>query len=675
MGRKKQINRKKGTHSTEMMLKAIMLNRNGMSIRKAAKEGKVSYSALQRYVKKYASVSTDQMHYQRLTPNYEVNKIFSESQEEELKDYIKDCALKFYGLRTKDLRRVAYQMAAINKIDVAELWKKEKMAGFEWLRSFRRRHPDLSLKKPEACSLARATSFNKENVAKFFDNLKAVMERHPTFGNGCRIYNLDETATTTVQKPHKVIAPKGKQNIGRITSGEKGTLVTTCAIVCASGQALPPVLVFPRKNYKEHMLKGAPPGSLGLANPTGWMNAELFVKVIEHFVRNTSANLNNPALLVMDNHESHLSIEALDLAKKNGVTVLTLHPHTTAKMQPLDVGLNGPFKVYYNSAVDSWLLRNPGLPMTIYEIAECVGLAYSKAMTPINITSAFKKTGIFPFDADIFTDIDFMPSEVTDREQPQESFQLMNRESMVTPMLDVTNIGSPSRNDPGSFVSPKNFMPALKAGPRTGKRKPRKLGKSLIATDTPVKDEIAECRNKTKERKAKANKIKRPVFNSESADSLKPKRQRKQVEIISESETSEDENIPVYLTDSDDVSITGGNDSDDDEFMVISGKFEDLNHKPRENDYVLVLFHTKKINVYYVAVIVEVIDVQRYMVSYMRVKSKQNMKFTMPVEPDLAEVNISEIKMILPSPKITGTKSRNSFYIFPIRVAPNLNLR
>lgn len=197
--------------------------------------------------------------------------------------------------------------------------------------------------------------------------------------------------------------------------------MTTCAIVCASGQCLPPVLIFPRKNFKDYMLTGAQTGALGLAYPTGWMNAELFVEVMKHFIKHTSASPENPALLLMDNHESHLSIEALDLAKQSGVTVLTLHPHTTAKMQPLDVGLYGPFKVFYNSTIDSWLMMNPGKHMTIYNVAECVGQAYVKSMTPLNITSKFRKCGIFPFDANIFTEIDFMPSEVTDR-QISESY-------------------------------------------------------------------------------------------------------------------------------------------------------------------------------------------------------------------------------------------------------------
>ncbi|CAG5046382.1 unnamed protein product [Parnassius apollo] len=47
-----------------------------------------------------------------------------------------------------------------------------------------------------------------------------------------------------------------------------------------------------------------------------------------------------------------------------------------------------------------------------------------------------------------------------------------------------------------TFKSPKEFMLPLKSGPRPGRRKPRKLGKSMIATDTPEKNQIAEERKK-----------------------------------------------------------------------------------------------------------------------------------------------------------------------------------
>ena len=122
------------------------------------------------------------------------------------------------------------------------------------------------------------------------------------------MYNLDETSTTTVHKPPKVLAPKGIRSISKVTSGERGTLCTTCAIVCASGYSIPPAIIFPRKNFKNYMIKGTPPGTLGLAAPGGWMNSELFPEVTTHSIKCSSSSNENPSLLILDNHESHLSV-------------------------------------------------------------------------------------------------------------------------------------------------------------------------------------------------------------------------------------------------------------------------------------------------------------------------------------------------------------------------------
>lgn len=163
------------------------------------------------------------------------------------------------------------------------------------------------------------------------------------------------------------------------------------------------------------MFPGAPSGSLGIANPTGSMNTLIFVETMKHFIKNSRSSKEQPTLLIYDNHESHLSIEVLNLAKDNGVIVLTIPPHSSAKLHPLDVGVFSSFTEAYNSAVYSWMLRHPGRNLTIHELSACVGIAHLKAMTPENITSAFRKCGIFPFDDDIFTDEDFKSSEVTSR--------------------------------------------------------------------------------------------------------------------------------------------------------------------------------------------------------------------------------------------------------------------
>lgn len=102
------------------------------------------------------------------------------------------------------------------------------------------------------------------------------------------------------------------------------------------------------------------------------MTATLYIDVMRHFIPHTNSSTDNPTLLIFDNHESHLSLDAIRQAKRSGVKLLTLSPHSSNKMQPLDVAVFGPFQTYYRAAHDSWMTRNPRKTFSIYNVAECV---------------------------------------------------------------------------------------------------------------------------------------------------------------------------------------------------------------------------------------------------------------------------------------------------------------
>ena len=54
-----------------------------------------------------------------------------------------------------------------------------------------------------------------------------------------QILNVDETRICTVQKLRNVVAVKELKQIGSVTSGERGSLVIMCAVVCATGNSVP----------------------------------------------------------------------------------------------------------------------------------------------------------------------------------------------------------------------------------------------------------------------------------------------------------------------------------------------------------------------------------------------------------------------------------------------------
>ena len=202
--------------SHDAMLLAVKdVVEGGMSLRKAAEAHAISKSVLGRYVSKHRtdpSVS--------LEPNYSHSKVFTVEEEEVLSDYLTQCSKMFHGLTHKQTRQVAYQMAVKNGKQFPVSWTENEEAGREWMKAFMKRNPQLTLRKPEATSIARAGAFNRHNVGEFFTNLTRILKQ--TGVSGMRILNLDETGFTTVQKPVKVIAGKGTKQVGKVTSAERG---------------------------------------------------------------------------------------------------------------------------------------------------------------------------------------------------------------------------------------------------------------------------------------------------------------------------------------------------------------------------------------------------------------------------------------------------------------------
>lgn len=60
------------------------------------------------------------------------------------------------------------------------------------------------------------------------------------------------------------------------------------------------------------MMNRATAGSLGLATPSRWMNSELFVEIMLHFIKCSNSTKENASLLILKNYEVQISTQITD---------------------------------------------------------------------------------------------------------------------------------------------------------------------------------------------------------------------------------------------------------------------------------------------------------------------------------------------------------------------------
>lgn len=416
----------RGSWSKEDMAKAVeAVKKKEMGWLKAANTFNVPQATLRRH---FTKIPTN---LGRFKPTFYADL------EKDLVSHILDFESRLFGFTTTDIRKLAYQLAEKTKINHS-FNKQKEMAGWDWLKGFRERHPEISLRAPEPTSAARARAFNKPQVQKFFVLLEKVLSEEGIPPQ--RIYNMDESGLTTVQKPSKILAQKGKKQVGALTSAERGQHVTVAVCGNAAGNLIPPTLIIPRKNFKHEYFDGAPPGTLKLCYETGYMVGELFFKWMQHFVSSVGCNPANKVLLILDGHASHKNLDALEYAKTHGVIPLCLPPHCTHRMQPLDVSFFAPLDAYYNREATLWLKNHPGRTIGLYQVSEIFGRAYGSAASVGNVTSGFEKSGIYPLNPNIFPDYLYLPSAVTENETKPDKESHKNIESSDSPPTDVIPI-------------------------------------------------------------------------------------------------------------------------------------------------------------------------------------------------------------------------------------------
>jgi hypothetical protein len=127
----------------------------------------------------------------------------------------------------------------------------------------------------------------------------------------------------------------------------------------------------------------------------------------------------------MDGHSSHVNMRFIDYADANRILLAVLPPHSTHRLQPLDVGLFSPLATYYSQQIDKLLAENQGLVrLTKRDFWPLFREAWNQAFSENNVRSAWETTGIHPFN----------PSKVLSIFVRPEATSQINSEQIKTPI-------------------------------------------------------------------------------------------------------------------------------------------------------------------------------------------------------------------------------------------------
>lgn len=343
-----------------------------------------------------------------------------------------------YGLTNKDLRVLVYRYAFANGLK-HKFSNELQMAGKDWVMNFLKRHKSLSVRVAESLSYARARGLSREKVKEFYENLSSLLDKHNLWNKPGSIFNCDETGLQLIYKPKKVISQRGKKDVVSQTNCEKGETISVMACVSASGQYVPPFIVMKGRRYNDNFEIGMPPGSKIVLSDSGYMKWEQFAQFLDHFI---SVKPSGTVILILDGHGSHCSDPpTLEKAVAHDIVLLCLPPHSTHKLQPLDVSFFAPLKTFFNDACRLYVRRYPGRGINKVAFGGIFAEAWNRAATVGNGVSGFRSCGIYPFNPNSLPDHVFCPGQVHLQNEQHENAQpnIGNDifESQNQPPLDV----------------------------------------------------------------------------------------------------------------------------------------------------------------------------------------------------------------------------------------------
>jgi DDE superfamily endonuclease. len=115
----------------------------------------------------------------------------------------------------------------------------------------------------------------------------------------------------------------------------------------------------------------------------------------------------NPVLLMLDNHNSHVSLLYYKFCRENSIVMIYAQPNLSHRLQPSDVIFCGPPTSAFHRECDLFL-KTRSMKMSPFDVTSVFNKAYSQVASVEKGISGFKVTGIYLLNPHTFSVEDFV---------------------------------------------------------------------------------------------------------------------------------------------------------------------------------------------------------------------------------------------------------------------------
>jgi hypothetical protein len=507
--------------------------------------------------------------------------------------------------------------------------------GEDWWFGFKKRN-NISLKKPERLENLRAVQqADPFIILGFYDLLQKTAEELDILDKPECWFNLDETSFCRDPGSLKIAGAKGSPATRR-TGGNGRDNTTVLACVNASGEKLPPLVVFSGKNTWSSWLPVQDhPDACFSATKKGWMTADLFYNWFRDVFL---PQVKEKALLILDGHGSHLSLALAKLASEKNVTILKLPAHASHVLQPLDRVIFKGLKSSYEQKLVNWQRAHPGDVLSRPGLVKILCQIWETYLTPSLIQKSFQATGIYDsaiparINRDVVDNAKFDPAKFkryveSKKSETQNLTRVTTRVNTATEQITISVLVSPKKN----HTHEKSFeellldsvrRPSLDASASGTSGRQRVAREAEVITSAEAL-RVLEQREKEKKEKLenKKGKVKK--------NTLKPKLKKKKKDDLS----SEDSDVDVSSgssTDEMDIRDTVGSEHEEEEEKKLNIQL---------NEYYAVAYDTKRDQQgWYIGRVLDFPDENLVRIKYLRCLSLADYSYDWPKKDDIDEV-------------------------------------